>query len=98
MSYDLDGLYKSLDNGKTFVQDPTVDHTAAVFDIKVASDGVVYVGTVFGLYQSFDAGKTFVLNKDPLVNSGADQIIVQNNVVYVTNNNGFHYTTDNGKT
>ena len=50
MSYDLYGLYKSFDNGKTFVQDPTVDHTAAVFDIKVASDGVVYVGTVFGLY------------------------------------------------
>lgn len=98
LSYDLDGLYKSFDNGKTFVQDPTVDHTAAVFDIKVAPDGVVYVGTVFGLYQSFDAGKTFVLNKDPLVYSGADQIMIQNNVVYLTNNNGFHYTTDDGKT
>ena len=82
------GLWESFDGGTNFYQNADVPTTNAVKQINQINK-VVYACTNDGLYQSFDDGKTFedashnLALTDSLQDLTVDQIMTNNNIIYV---------------
>lgn len=91
----IDGLYRSTNNGETFVKNPLNVYT--IYSIAVKGN-YVFAGTIYGLYLSTDKGinwylQSFSSNKIP-------EIFIQGNYIYLStdslNRYKVFFSTNNG--
>ncbi len=96
------GLWTSVDNGKTFVQNSSIGDNEYISSIIKINDKIYIIignATGDGIWYSTDDGKTFTsTNYTTSDDIEPQQIIEIDNVIYIATDHGIFVSTDDGKT
>ena len=94
------GIFRTIDSGDSWAQIDSLNIRGRVNTLAINSDDIIVGGDNGRVYRSTDDGDTFtdICLADTL--SGVDQIAINSmgHIFMVTENHGFHRSTDNGET